>query len=307
MVNPLIVPNDCPPLWHYTDFNALNNILKTRRFRATHFSKLNDDREIVEGSKIVLDIFNEELSNVLEKDVFQPIIDTVKYIQLRDNPTAYYIVSFTKNEDIKSHWENYSPLEEGCAIGFNHAILVKAFSGLENIYQEKDSDIIWFGKMPELSISSCIYTVEDRKKEIYDSIRKVAKNIIQGLYDDRTLSYDIKDSDKAYISAHSWDFQEFCLRIKRASFSIENEWRLVYIKDPNEDIKYDERKRQYIELKIEKDFKLSDVIPRIMISPRGNTSETKKKIEKLLTEIGELDNIEIVDSNCHYDNDGQII
>lgn len=297
MTTPLETPSDCPPIiWHYTNIDALIKILKTRRFRATHYSKLNDSREIKEGSEIVLEIFTEALSNILEKWVFQPIIDIIEYIQSPDNPTGYYITSFTENEDKTIHWQAYTPCEGGCAIGFKPVILAKAFSGLESVFQEKNYNIIWFGKMPVLSLSHCIYTIEKNKKDIYDKIRSVANNIIQGLYIDRALSYDIKDSDKAYIAAHAWDFQEFCVRIKHGSFNHENEWRLVYIKNPNEDIKYDERKRQYIELKIEKDIKWSDVIRRIMISPRGNTSETKKKIDDLLAEIGETDNIEITES-----------
>ncbi|MBQ6615685.1 MAG: DUF2971 domain-containing protein [Thermoguttaceae bacterium] len=297
MTTMLDIPSNCPPiLWHYTNINALIDIMKERRFRATHFSFLNDAREIIEGSEHVLNIIMKELPNSSEKELFQKVIDNIKHLQKSNNPIGLYIVSFTKKKDFTTQWQAYTLPEGGCAIGFKSSNLVKAFSGVEDVFREKDSEIVWWGKMPFSPLCKCLYTTNRQIEKIRNSISKTYKSLIIGSEITRSFNNGSNSFDNAYREAHAWDFITYCIGIKHHSFKQEKEWRLVYIKNQNEEIKYDEKHRPYIELRIGKGIKFSDIISEIMISPRGNNTATKKKLEFLLADIGEMDNIRITDS-----------
>lgn len=291
MVNPLVFPNNCPQtLWHYTSIDALFNIVKTRIFRATHFSFLNDANEIKQGTELVLKIFIDMLSNTPEKEKFQKVVDTIHQSQRTNIPFGYYIVSFSKEKDFTTQWQAYTPPEGGCAIGFKSSSLVKAFSGIDNVFNEKDSEIVWWGRMPYLPLCECLYRTEEQLNNIRKDISKTAENLIKGLDISRSLDNGSEISDKAYLEAHGWDFLSYCVGIKDGCFKQENEWRLVYIEPDFNKIKYNEKQRPYIELKIGDKIKFSDIISEIMISPRGNKSETRRKLEFLRADIENINN-----------------
>ena len=291
MPNPLTPSQNCPEiLWHYTNIDAVINIMKTKTIRATHVAFLNDASEIIKGTELVLDIFKKKISLLPDKELFQKVVDSIEKIQSSPSLVGYYIISLTEDSDSATQWQAYTPSEGGCAIGFNSSILVKAFSGLADVSRYKDSDILWFGHMPFVPLCQCLYTTEKQPDTIRDKICEIANNLIKGLSISRTLSNDGSSFDHCYVDAHDWDFITCIIGVKHQCFEQEHEWRLVYLKPYNEDIKYDLKQRPYIELKIDSSC-LCNVISEIKISPRGNRQETRKKLEFLLDDIWRTNDI----------------
>lgn len=88
-------------MYHYTDMNALPNILRQDKIVlwGTNCLYLNDRQEIKEGISIVRKVLNIEL----QQGAFR----------------NYYITSFSGNGDEMSMWRMYASDGHGCALGFN--------------------------------------------------------------------------------------------------------------------------------------------------------------------------------------------
>lgn len=110
-------------VYHYTDFNALIQILRKDdiRLRATNCMYLNDSKEIKEG--------NEAIQRYCHKMISESCFDN------------YYITSFSQNKDSLPMWGRYAANGEGCAIGLNTDELLSKFSFMAQcVYGTTDID-----------------------------------------------------------------------------------------------------------------------------------------------------------------------
>lgn len=110
-------------LYHYTDMNALINILREDKIVlwATNCLYLNDSNEIIEGAK--------SIKRVMDKNI---------------QPGAfrnYYLTSFSKASDQLNMWGMYASNGNGCAIGFDYNVLSNSYEIVtECTYGEKETD-----------------------------------------------------------------------------------------------------------------------------------------------------------------------
>ena len=111
-------------VYHYTDMNALINILNKERIvlRASNCLYLNDAKEILEGIESIKRIEN---NTDITKGAFR----------------NYYITSFSKLYDSLTMWGMYAANGFGCSIGFDLDVLRNNYHGYTHcIYGEKDID-----------------------------------------------------------------------------------------------------------------------------------------------------------------------
>jgi len=96
-------------VYHYTDLNALINILGKDNIilRATNILYLNDPRELLEG----IDVVNETMGCKISSGVFR----------------NYYLTSFSDNSDDLNMWGMYAANGCGCALAFDYDELSKVY------------------------------------------------------------------------------------------------------------------------------------------------------------------------------------
>src|SRR5579871_5811987 len=102
------------PLFHYTSFEGLSGILKTKQLWLTDHKYLNDPSEIEHGKKIVLEHIEKNIpSNPELLDHFKN-----KIIDIIDNGYKTFITSFCQKEDYLPAWRYYGGDGAGFSIGF---------------------------------------------------------------------------------------------------------------------------------------------------------------------------------------------
>ena len=98
-------------LWHYTDWNGLCGIIDSKVMWATHFSCLNDTREIIHSLSLVHDVFSGNLAHLGA--------NITRMLSGEDEPPPIYLASFSKSFDSLEQWREYSGASIGFALGFD--------------------------------------------------------------------------------------------------------------------------------------------------------------------------------------------
>lgn len=100
-------------IYHYTDINGLENILKKQRIRFTNYQYLNDPTEIQFGKNIIINtLLNTNLDNKLLQNITNLLSEIDKLWEL-------HISSFSTKIEKLSLWRYYANNGSGFAIEFN--------------------------------------------------------------------------------------------------------------------------------------------------------------------------------------------
>lgn len=279
-------------LWHYTNIDALFDIVTEKRLRATHIKFLNDSMEVHSGFDTIITALKESSPEDAkltprEIDDFREMIN-----QTVSSPTGYYIVSFSDKKDCLTQWQTYAPREGGCAIGFKKSIADNSIFELNDKEKKKydsnsNKNLGWWSLIPRLSCCHCEYNTPENKEWLCNRAIELIKTIINEKEDTVKLKEGVIQLFTSCLAG-----------VKDASFQQESEWRLV-LKHYGEKIQFDENQRPYFHLKFKDDIDFHNIISEIMISPRGNRSLTRKKLNFLIDIIdtlGEKDTFEEKDS-----------
>jgi hypothetical protein len=138
-------------IYHYTDANALKNIISENELWLTHTDHLNDYSE---GKQFYL----------ILKDVLKEFPDIIKLVDFVESTTETYCLSFSKNGDLLSQWRGYCPPLGGYSLGFLDNILSSSFGIIDatekdihhgNIEDEKVNQVNFFAYI------ECKYTEKD--------------------------------------------------------------------------------------------------------------------------------------------------
>ena len=134
-------------VWHYTNLDAVEAILKFGTLRASHFAFLNDTTELSHGIDAVI---RHAKALVAPAELTQ-ITDELTHSYL--SQYHVYVTCFSHNKDDLSQWRGYAPPPRGVAVVFEPSELARAA-------RELHGPIESFG---------CIYADEQK---IYPEIRK---------------------------------------------------------------------------------------------------------------------------------------
>ena len=185
-----------PPefLYHYTNGQGLEGILRSRTLRATQIDCLNDTTELVYGFQVMRECFKR--AAMFDEFRFQ-VIDEVEKDLTENEP--HYVASFCEDGDLLSQWRGYAQSSDGYAIGFRSSRL-----------RARPSQI---GRQ----LQQIIYSrgEQDRRLGIVvDAIKESAASA-EGL-----------DARFVHSTATSIAFR-LLFRFKHELFSGEREWRLI--------------------------------------------------------------------------------
>ncbi len=103
-----------PILYHYTSLCAFENIVSTRKFRATHFRDLSGDpEELIFGVDRLLEAIKQKNVDEPQREYRDYLIEFVELFNRHE--LEVYVLSFTEKQDSRHHWKRYAP--HGVAMG----------------------------------------------------------------------------------------------------------------------------------------------------------------------------------------------
>lgn len=117
-------------IYHYTNFTALESILRTRTLWLSHSSCLNDFSEGVHGMQKIFQALKDSPKNQNELSF---ITNLQKPLEKAAKEVGFYVISFCEDGDSLVQWRSYATDGCGVAIGFDVNKL-KSFCEAGGIY-----------------------------------------------------------------------------------------------------------------------------------------------------------------------------
>lgn len=249
-------------LYHYTDLNALINIVQNEGILlwATNFSYLNDTRELIEG------------------------INTAKRIEGISIPQEafrnYYVTSFSAKKDALNMWGMYAANGLGCAIGFDFDTLSKTYPMiLKCSYGDADNDAILNNGL-DLVRNGCMAHISSNG------------NMAITNFDQKT-NEDMRNAITTKMIIGT------CLSAKNEAYKEEEETRgVVYIPD-GKYVKFRSKNGYiipYVQVSLPKES-----LKEIVVGPTSNSELTIQSIFQMLSlKNYDVDNIKVTKSIIPY-------
>lgn len=193
-------------LYHYTDLNALINILSKDRIilRATNILYLNDPHELIEGIKVV---------DGIQETPIQP-----------GAFRNYYITSFSACKDNLSMWGMYAANGNGCALGFDYDELAKGYEFMIKCIYGKDNIEQHFHNIHGLAQTGCFTTFVGPKLS-EDNVARARKT----LTDNNVICTCLGAKNEAYHYESETRGIIYCNDSKRILFRTRNGYIVPYI------------------------------------------------------------------------------
>lgn len=242
-------------LYHYTNNDALVEIIKHDSLRLSHFYYQNDPRELRYGLDLLLKL-KDEIETICPDS--GQYIDTIAHNQLPIATLPIFTFSLSQKDDLLSQWRGYGSGHSSICIGFYKEQLLKINN--KNIHIHK---------------SRIIYDEAKQKKEIISFFKKL---------DDR---YKNNNARLLNFLAHNEYFAEIInmlVTFKHYKWKEEQEWRLIASVDSDSMVHFlggAKWLRSYIEIKYE-----AIPISVIKIPQSGNENKNKSSIEWMLRAKG---------------------
>lgn len=249
-------------LYHYTTIDALISIVSRKELWVTKWDYLND----IDEFRVALDVCAEVLKEEKVKpEVIQDVEKCVsKSLHWDSISYAYYILSFSCDEDSQLLWSNYSNYD-----GVNLEI------DFANFIENLNYNMVWHGLVN--------YDFESQKdclrKTFYDEFIDIEDfGKIKSLYEINRL---VGREYEMLISHMSVICELYSMFFKRDCFEGEKEYRFVFSSVKKQEISFRSKNRMVIPY-IKKQVESLDFIKRITIGPTNQGDITAKGISELL-------------------------
>jgi hypothetical protein len=257
-------------LFHYTDLNALINIVTTHDLWLTNSRYSNDENELNHGYKIASEVIIEKRNKSVKNTFKRKYLDHVEDF-LKQPPQGVYICCFCGEDNLLSQWRSYGENGTGVSIGFNPGGFTR-FTGPDLSPEQFGLMRLW--------------------KVYYDDVTK--KNIIQQALE---LMPDLHyNESEDFIARRAADAIHFFLpTFKDIDFQEENERRLIFTPSINCRInpKFRCRKQMLVPFYslnslIQNDSNIIERLPLISITcgPSVTKEINKESIEMMLSKNG---------------------
>lgn len=159
-------------IYHYTNIDAIKNILLSGKIWLSDVHFMNDSSEYIEGESLFLEIASSTLSkrDKYEKQLLEIISDVIE--RRRNGYT--FVGSFSTGKDQLSQWLRYSPNQGGYAFEFQVV---------------KSGNYYLFGG--NYILHKCIYRTNRKKQSARDVIEKLLNIIYKSESDCISLAQQI--------------------------------------------------------------------------------------------------------------------
>jgi len=128
-------------LYHYTDFQALDGILRCAQLRVNNVLNMNDAAEMRFFMTGLCNAVVKRLEEDQDPERARKVRELFEEEQEKDFFYSAYAACFSKYRDDASQWERYGHLGQGVCIAFHEALLKKMVGGvvsLQEVYYQAD-------------------------------------------------------------------------------------------------------------------------------------------------------------------------
>ncbi|MDC7243782.1 MAG: DUF2971 domain-containing protein [Sphaerochaetaceae bacterium] len=237
-------------LYHYTNSDALINIVENSEFWLTHIQYFNDKKEYHDGVDLILKTLTSR-KDELGSELFKSLKNIFLGNQWLNKSMNVGVLSFSSKRDLLSQWRGYTKIGKGYCLGI------------------KTNEL--FNQKMKVHFCRCIY---------HDSEKKI---IVNSIIDD-IIQRKKKEKSIDDIDAHAFFLFQYCSIIfKNESFFEEEEWRLITFPLANNDKNWNFRSGEstiipYTKINIDLKRTLNEVI----IGPSDNQKLSKNSLFFLL-------------------------
>ena len=183
-------------LYHYTDYLAVNGILRDRELRVNNVRNMNDTAEMELFMNGIFRAVERRLEEEHANEKLEKLRELAKELNRKYFDYAAYAACFSTYRDDASQWERYANRGKGVCLGIDRKVLERMTGGavtLQKVYYQDDV-------------------------ETHPLVRK--------LYD-LTMSEEVFTEDNPALKAALADCWRNSASFKHPSFSSEHEVRLV--------------------------------------------------------------------------------
>lgn len=297
-------PSVRPLLAHYTSIKTIESIIKNEELWLSHPLNMNDLEELQFGMVMGANTFRygNILKNHLQSNVFAKLIEHFdKFYKEYETNHLFdtYVLCFAEhnqddNDGVLSMWRAYGANGDGAAIVFDTS----------RINPSNDNPAFILGK---------VYYVNQNERVtwVYKKLQIIADFISDKTMDDEDL-YEIA----YYFFAR---LKSFSLFTKHTGFREENEWRMAYLKERDQNniaetflsynhtskgiepiLKYNLKKLNQI---FRTNYVFEDLIDRIILGPTTSSPLAMYAVLRMLEQMGKTEIInKVIPSSIPYRN-----
>lgn len=194
-------------LFHYTSFENLSNILKTKQLWLTNHKYLNDPSEIAHGKKILIEHMKTKLLSI-NPSLYYQFIGILS--DIIDNSYHAFVTSFCEQGDYLPAWRYYGHDGAGFSIGFKKDYF---FRMNPQTQQEKVDSTLLFKVEYEKDSSTQVNDIINKADEIYPDWNKKSFTEV-----------------RPYLATLACNLLTILPCIKNEDYRDEHEWRLCMIR-----------------------------------------------------------------------------
>lgn len=224
-------------LWHYTSGMALKEILKIQEIWSTHYTCLNDEREVSGGFNVLLRWLGVAGSpeNYKHDDRLNKFFDRMRFLlrgellpELKQPPFGFpesyvngnfecFVASFSEENDDVAQWRAYGGGEGGYALGFEQPIFDPRCQAAD------------FGS---IRLAPVLYDPDDQSKLVRDFIDEIVSSLKEELAKPPELRQTPYHNEESIVLSTARDaltiFSYIAPLFKDRSFRAEQEWRILF-------------------------------------------------------------------------------
>lgn len=237
-----------PVLYHYTNYEGLNGILRDKKVWATHYKHLEDKTEMSYGDKLIVDHVCKRMKapklNLFLHEVYTQMTEGCTIT----GPFGYnvpYISSFSDAGDLSPQWEDYADNKQGYCIGIKpHKIHGKLAGAYISSKYKHDITFVRVEYDPQ------------KQTELFSQLLNKAEQTILEMMEHASPNVEPHTIYKNVAMTLGFELHGLTLMFKKPSFKEEKEWRVVKLdwhnkwEDSQYDIKWRGKKKDtpYVEL-----------------------------------------------------------
>ena len=278
-------------LWHYTNAEGVDGIIRNKSIRLSHPGFLNDPGELQYAEEIYKNTLSElscDQDALGQKFINGYRVFETDFQRQYGEKTNPFVASFCKDRDNLDLWREYGDDGQGFALGFN-------MSELQNVLSTADTEMSRF-----VHVCRVLY---DRNEQ-----KKLTSMILESyLSQFRRIQTDSGDPDvelKVYIAAFHTTMDSFAPFLKHPCYENENEGRLVLYGESiaSDKIQFSPRRgyfKPYIDLCIKTNRNHGFPLHTIVVGPATDPSRCERSLRLLMDSHG-FNDIRILPSELPY-------
>jgi hypothetical protein len=252
-------------LWHYTSWEGLEGILRSKSLWASRIDCLNDSSEFQHAVGVFVDEIRRRHQLRFGTDLPYEADVQIRNTMKRATTTDVCIASFSSLYDDLSQWRAYSGTGPGIALGFDPDDLAEAAS------------------MNLATLQRCTYDDSSQR----DLLASIANQVFHQWPEQQSVKETYEQGIRKAVESILRVFAVLGPRMKDAAFNAENEWRIIVDRESPIAPGWGFRRRgamvvPYRAVKLEDSAQELCALSSVLIGPHAHVDQTMTAASLLL-------------------------